>query len=36
MLGSKDNFIMLDLILVAAAVAFFVAGWGFVKGCDRL
>jgi len=27
---------MLDLFFVLISVLFFVAGWAFVKGCDRL
>jgi len=27
---------MLDLTFVAITILFFVAGWAFVKGCDRL
>ncbi len=27
---------MLDLFFIAITILFFVAGWAFVKGCDRL
>jgi hypothetical protein len=27
---------MLDLTFVLIAILFFLAGWAFVKGCDRL
>jgi len=27
---------MLDLLFVLITLAFFVAAWAFVKGCDRL
>jgi len=27
---------MLDLVFVLISILFFVAGWAFVKGCDRL
>jgi len=27
---------MLDLFFTLISIVFFVAGWAFVKGCDRL
>jgi len=27
---------MLDLFFILISILFFVAGWAFVKGCDRL
>jgi hypothetical protein len=27
---------MLDLIFVAIVILFFLSGWAFVKGCERL
>jgi len=27
---------MLDVFFVLVSILFFVAGWAFVKGCDRL